>query len=246
MENKKILVLQFRTDVSKDHEKICIPKMAGLSQDDFEFLNVYEKDFNYENLLRKIKQEKQGIIFAGSGEYYIGSVNDNPEMQARVDYMIENICPIVNYVIENEYPVLGICFGHQLLAKCRGGEVKHDKTQIESGGFEVTIAQEGKNAPIFKDMPDVFNVVQGHKDCVLKVPKGARVIASAKRCKVQVIQYNDNAYTVQFHPELDMKGLKDRFDLYPSYLPQGVIENPDTKVTLANKIIKNFIDICKQ
>jgi GMP synthase-like glutamine amidotransferase len=243
---KKILVLQFRTDVSKEHEKICIPKMSEQSQDLFEFVDIYEKDFNYENLLEKIKNEKQAIIFAGSGEYYIGSENDTPEMQARVDHMRENICPIIDYVIENKYPLLGICFGHQLLAKCRGGDVAHDEAQAESGGFQVYINEEGKNASIFKDMPEEFNVVQGHKDCVNRVPDGVKVIGEAKDCKVQVIQYNNNAYTVQFHPELDMQGLKDRFDLYPSYLPQGEISNPDTKVTLAKKILTNFIDISRE
>ncbi len=186
----KILVVQYRTDESLEHERKCIVMCAGLGEDDFLFYNVFDEHSSYEELFRIIMENRCPVILAGSGEYYLVKHNDNEDMQARIDLLKRKICPIVKYVIANGIPLLGLCFGHQIVALCLGGEVENDEAQMETGIFEIRLAPRGFQSAIFKDMPEVFNCVLGHQDSVVSVPEGAMHLASSRLSKYQGLEYN--------------------------------------------------------
>jgi GMP synthase (glutamine-hydrolysing) len=248
MKEAKLLVIQFRTDASLKHEQECIYKHTGLQEADIVFFNIFDPYQTYDQLFEYIKSHpKVPIIIGGSGEFYISHPNDDADIQKQVDHMLENMCPIINYVLDNKIPVYGSCFGHQLMAYCTGAFVDHKEENRETGIYEITLSEAGEIDPITSDLPKHFFAVLGHKDSVTSVPDGAALLASSVKCPMQLFKYNDVAYSSQFHPELDRIGLDERLALYPSYVlseeEQKESFDPRKNVDVVTKLMKNFLEI---
>jgi len=99
-------------------------------------------------------------------------------------------------------PILGICFGHQILSKELGGKVK--KSKYREFGL-ATINKVSKSILIknFFNNKNTSNVWMSHADQVSKMPKGFKIVASTKNSKLTIIENSKNKfYGVQFHPEV--------------------------------------------
>jgi len=94
--------------------------------------------------------------------------------------------------------VVGICFGHQLLAHFFGGEVRPATTGWEVGVKETQVRE---SAPWMNPPLQRFNLISSHKDQVQRVPEGATVTASSASCPVAGFAMGDNVITFQGHPE---------------------------------------------
>jgi len=177
------------------------------------------------------------VITGASGQFNITDWSD--EIRER----IEELVPFFREIVRRDFPTLAICFGHQLVAKLLGGEVQSDPNQSEVGTFEVSLTKEGAKSKLFEGIPEKFFVVLGHKDSVTRLPKGAKLLAYSDRCKVQSYKLGENFFAVQFHPELDKKGLYYRVSLYPSYM-KGKTKKEVMKdfadIPYAEKILENF------
>ena len=105
-------------------------------------------------------------------------------------------------IIENNIPVLGICFGHQILSKLNGGRVKQSKHRE----FGLANIYKKKNSPLTKNFfrkNKTIKVWMSHADQVSKLPKNFRVIASSQNSKFAMVEnQSKNFYGVQFHPEV--------------------------------------------
>ncbi|MBC2833966.1 type 1 glutamine amidotransferase [Paragemmobacter straminiformis] len=86
-------------------------------------------------------------------------------------------------------PVVGICFGHQIVAQAMGGKVER-----YAGGWAV-------GAQDYDFDGETLTLNAWHRDQVVEVPKGAKVIASNDFCTNAALLYDDRAFTVQAHPE---------------------------------------------
>jgi len=99
-------------------------------------------------------------------------------------------------------PILGICFGHQILSKLLGGNVKKSK-QREFGLVTINKVSNSILTKNFFNKDQTSDVWMSHADQVSKMPKNFRVIASTKNSKLTIIEnIKDNFYGVQFHPEV--------------------------------------------
>lgn len=98
-------------------------------------------------------------------------------------------------------PMLGICFGHQILAEALGGRVEKNPKGWEAGTLEHSLNDDGVKDAVFKGVPRNFLAHQSHQDIVVELPPGARTLASSPACDCQAMAIGENIRSVQFHPE---------------------------------------------
>jgi GMP synthase (glutamine-hydrolysing) len=105
-------------------------------------------------------------------------------------------------IIETGVPVLGICFGHQILSKLNGGRVKQSKHR-EFGLANIFKKKESLLIKNFFNNRKINKVWMSHADQVYKLPKNFSVIASSQNSKFAIIENKfKKFYGVQFHPEV--------------------------------------------
>ena len=102
-------------------------------------------------------------------------------------------------VLDLGIPVLGICYGDQLMAYMAGGEVSSAESASEYGRTGLTVMQH----PLFHGVPEESICWMSHTDHISKVPSGFRTIASTLHCPCAAMaDDNRKLYGVQFHPEV--------------------------------------------
>ena len=133
----------------------------------------------------QIKSNVKGIILSG-GPLNVYQLNNNL---------------FDNKILKLGIPILGICFGHQILSKFNGGKVKQSKHRE----FGLANIHKRNNSLLIKNF---FNkktkkVWMSHADQVTKLPKNFRVIASSENSKFAIVENKiKNFFGVQFHPEV--------------------------------------------
>ena len=148
-------------------------------------LNVYCEVVPYKKALDVIKEKQPiGIIFTGGPN----SVYE------------ENSPQIDKEIFELNIPILGMCYGMQLISKDFGGVVEKAKNR-EFGKTDAKIANQ---SPILKDMSDESIVWMSHTDFVSEKPAGFDIIQTTDSCPVAAIANEDKKiYAVQYHPEVN-------------------------------------------
>ncbi len=107
-------------------------------------------------------------------------------------------------------PVLGVCFGHQLLARVAGGEVSLNPRGREIGSIKVKLTAAGAKDPLFswtRD-DDEIECQTTHVDAVDPLPPGATLLAGNQNSTVQAFRLSDTIACVQFHPEIDAETMR--------------------------------------
>jgi len=164
--------------------------------------HVYAEVVNYDKITsQEIKaRDYTGIIFTGgpNSVYEAGS----PTFSADV--------------LSLGIPVLGICYGMQLMSHLAGGVVRN-AAEGEYGKVEITAS----DSPLFKGVPRESIAWMSHRDFVSEVPAGFTVIATTDKCPTAAVACEEKKlYGVQFHPEV-------------------------THTAFGNKMLENFIfEVC--
>ena len=124
----------------------------------------------------------------------------------------------LEYVKNLNIPILGICLGHQIIAKAFGGEI--GVAGIESYA-KICLNINDEN-DIFKGLGDSMEVWASHKDEIKTLPPGFKLLASSPICEIEAMKHKTKPiYGIQFHPEVHHT------------------ENGE-------KIFENFYDVCKE
>ena len=92
-------------------------------------------------------------------------------------------------LLEKKKPVLGVCYGHQILGRVKGGKVGRSEGGWELGETKVETTAEGEGSELFKGVPKEMKVMQSHRDCVLEVPGKGVLLASSPHTRVQAAEW---------------------------------------------------------
>jgi GMP synthase (glutamine-hydrolysing) len=102
-------------------------------------------------------------------------------------------------------PLLGVCFGHQLIGAAFGGQVMRNPRGWEMSTHDIELTSGGRRDPLFDGLPARFGVNLSHEDIVdadtLSPYNGIRVLAGSARSEVQAVAAGASIRGVQFHPE---------------------------------------------
>ena len=149
-------------------------------------LGVYSEIISHKKKINFSNKDVIGIILSG------GPLNVYQTKKVSFDKKILN----------QDIPVLGICFGHQIISKELGGKVKQSKFR-EFGLVNIKKNKESVLTKNFFNRDGKNNVWMSHSDQVTKLPKNFEKVASSTNSKFCIIQNKyKKFYGIQFHPEV--------------------------------------------
>ena len=157
---------------------------AGLEPDDAVAYNVQQGE-----PLPDSAEGFAGVLVTGSA----AMVTDREEWSERTAEWL-------NKHAHDGVPMLGICYGHQLLAHALGGEVGW-LPQREMGTIEILKHDETHHDPLFSKAPNRFNAQATHLQTVLAPPPGSVVLARSEMDDCHAFRWGENVWGLQFHPE---------------------------------------------
>lgn len=120
----------------------------------------------------------------------------------------ESLAQWLRQAVPAGLPVLGICYGHQLLAQALGGEVGNLEPEPEVGTVCVALTEAGRDDPLFHDLPAKFPAHASHVQSARRLPAEAIHLASSDREPHHAFRIGPCAWGVQFHPEFDTESMR--------------------------------------
>ena len=161
-------------------------------------LNVYSEVYPWDEIPNL--ESVDGFVLSGGPES--SNIEGNPN--------------IFNEILESNKPILGICYGMQVLAFQEGGEIQNEGKK-EFGYAKIDL---NNQTSLFADTSDSIDVWMSHGDKVISLPEGYETLASSDNSPIAAYQnLEKNYFGLQFHPEVTHTGY-------------GL------------KIIENFINVC--
>ncbi len=147
--------------------------------------NVYCEVVPYSKPIDDIKSlDPKGIIFTGGPNSVFDEKAPKPDLE----------------VFNLGVPVLGICYGAQLMSMALGGVVHHADTRE----YGVTDIELDVDTALFKGMQAKNRCLMSHTDKVAELPEGFRIVATTSDCPMAAFENTEKKfYGVQFHPEVN-------------------------------------------
>lgn len=146
----------------------------------------------YENEPLPPIAELGGVVVTGSS----AMVTDRaPWSERSAEWLVD--------AIDHGTPVLGICYGHQLLAQALGGKVENNPLGRQIGTLDVALNDAAEHDQLFSGFPRLLHLPVSHRQSVTALPPGATLLAQSARDPNHAFSFGANAWGVQFHPEFD-------------------------------------------
>ncbi len=236
--DRKVLLLQFRGDeFARDFERRAVLRASGLPADRLVCHDLYGT-------------EAPAHLVEGFGALIIGG----SKCSVFEDHQgLASLVAAVRHAHAGKVPILGICFGAQLLAHFFGGTVVRDIQNREKGTYDMDLLPAASGDRLFSTLPKRFPVQCSHQDVIVTLPVGATALASSESCPVQAFVMPESVYGLQFHPErskADFEELAGRWiDNYADMLRGGseyflkpLRESPEAE-TLVSRFVSDALDI---
>jgi len=232
-----VLTVQFREDASEAHEQDCVRRHMPKGEE-AKFISIFDKSQPWDDPAALLKGVRR-LVLGGSGAISLGRGHEGNDYD-KADYIVRVIEPLVRYVLEEDFPTLGACFGHQLLGHFMGEPVVFDPAMAETGFLEVETTEAGREDRLFAGITERFAAVLGHQDSLVHVPRGAVQLAFTAACPTQCLRFGKNVYGTQFHSEMDAEDLAFRVKLFPQYAAHAKSLKP-VPMPYSVKVLENFL-----
>jgi GMP synthase (glutamine-hydrolysing) len=159
---------------------------AGLSLADVQVVRVFRGEALPE------PENVPGVIVTGSSAVV---TDHEPWSDATATWLAR--------VVQLGKPVLGICYGHQLLAQALGGDVQNNPRGRQIGTTDVRFNSAARSDALFGRFAEVLHLPVYHRQSVIRLPESATLLGATTLDPNHVVRYGDCAWGVQFHPEFD-------------------------------------------
>jgi len=237
---KPFLLLQSRPeDLASDNEYEGFLTAADLRFEQLERIRVEAMP------LPEIDLERYSGIIMGGSPY---NTSDDEALKSGIQKRVESdLAKLLQTIIEKDFPFFGACYGVGTLGRLLGGTIS--RTYAEAvGPVAILLTSEGRKDDLLAYVPDIFQAIVGHKEACEVLPPGAVHLASSPTCPVQMFRVKENLYVTQFHPELNMEGVRVRVNVYKNagyFAPEdaeAVIENARlADLSHASLVLRNFV-----
>ena len=176
-----------------------------------------------------------GIVITGSHS-----------MVSNAEPWSEALKPWLQEALANDIPMLGVCYGHQLMATAFGGVSDYHPAGRESGTRAVRLTQAGQLDPLFSQLPECFAAHLTHAQSVMQAPHGCTVLAHNSHDAHQALRYGPRQWSVQFHPEFTASVMRTYIERQraalrdqgedPDHLAANVTDSPE-----ATSLLQRFL-----
>jgi GMP synthase (glutamine-hydrolysing) len=162
---------------------------------------------DWDGLSRGMFESFDGVVLSGS-----------PDMMSE-ERTREKFARESEAILESKVPVLGVCFGHQMMARAFGAEVVKDGKHVLEMVETIVLTDD----PLFNGLPKSLKLLESRHEVVKSLPGGFRLLARSAASVIATMKHEKRPlYGVQFHPERYTK------------------ENPE-----GNTVVGNFVRILK-
>lgn len=243
MKNKKILILQTGQSIKQARDKYgdfdeLFIKGLGVDKSQTKTIHVYD-DLVFPN-----PEKLAGILITGS-----------PAMVTEGNKWCIKTQQWLKQFIDTDLPILGVCYGHQLLAKILGGTVDWNPNGREIGQVEMVITTSSQDdsllASLVKDSTQSIKVQATHQQAVTFLPNDVTILGRTQLDSYHCFCYKNHIWGMQFHPEFTPEIIKDYIRLRSDDIKEEEL-NPDQLIAEVEDInngptlLQRFAKICFQ
>jgi GMP synthase (glutamine-hydrolysing) len=129
-------------------------------------------------------------------------ITGSPRSLVTPEPWMDGAAAFVRRAAEMGVPVLGVCFGHQLIGYAYGSRVRQNPNGWEVGTSEIELTDEGRDDALFSGLGQRLHVNQSHRDEIEALAPGMVVLARSSHTTAQAIAVGSHVRGVQFHPEI--------------------------------------------
>jgi len=195
--------------------------------------------------------ENYDALWVMGGPMDVWDVEEHP-------WLIPEKEAIRTWVAELKKPYLGLCLGHQLLADALGGTCGPQRPP-EIGVLDVELTEEGRKDLLFAGTPQQQKCLQWHSVQVAQAPKNTVVLASSDICKIQAMRVGTNAWSMQYHVEVEPNTVAN-WAKVPAYykalidtlgeeacdvMEKEAAQNSQSFLSIAETLFNNFVGLAK-
>jgi GMP synthase (glutamine-hydrolysing) len=130
-------------------------------------------------------------------------VSGSPRSLVEPEPWMDEAAAFLRRAADAGVPVLGVCFGHQLLGYAWGGRVRVNPNGWEVGTVLVELTEAGRHDPLFDGVPHTLHVNQSHRDEVAVLGPEVSCLAASAHTETQSLAVGAHVRGVQFHPEMN-------------------------------------------
>lgn len=154
--------------------------------------------------------------------------------------------------VANGTPILGVCYGHQLLAHALGGEAGYNPRGPEAGPVEVMPAPEAADDPLLCILPDSGESCYAiHYQAALRLPRGIAPLAGSAADPHHAVRFAARVWGVQFHPEFTSPVMRGILEAERAALTRAGLDVDarlaachDSIDAAGRRFLRRFVEIC--